>query len=43
MRINSLILQGPYLKSDSQADGYKVIIQNDECQEWHAKVLCSFT
>jgi len=32
-----------YLKSHCQADGYQIVIQNDERQERHAKVLSSFT
>ena len=31
-----------YLKSYCQADWYKIIVENNECQEWHAKVLRPF-
>lgn len=32
-----------YLKGNCQADGYEVIVENYEGQEWHSKVLCLFT
>jgi len=40
---SSWYISETYLKGNCQADGYEVIVENYEGQEWHSKVLCLFT